>query len=500
MKVIMLLFDSLNRHLLEPYGCEWTKTPNFKRLAEKAVTFDNCYVGSLPCIPARRELHTGRLNFQHRSWGPLEPYDDSMPEILSRHGIYTHMITDHQHYWEDGGATYHHRYNSWEIVRGQEGDRWKASVKDPEIPDHLGRAWRQDIVNRSYMAAEGDQPQTQVFELGFEFLDKNREEDNWFLHLESFDPHEPYFTMDKYKELYPHHYDGPLFDWPDYKHVDETPEQVNHCRLQYASLLSMCDYNLGRVLDYMDKYHMWEDTMLIVNTDHGFLLGEHGLWAKCVHPFYNETAHIPLFIWDPRVRKAGERRNALVQTIDIAPTVLGAFGIDRTENMEGKSLLKTLERDEKIRDFALFGLHGAQVNITDGRYVYMRDYIHENQPLYNYTLMPTHMRTFFSLDEMRTMEKHDGFSFTKGIPLMKIKAEEDESGDTGLKWKLGTRLYDLQEDPAQQNPVEDMEVEQHMIENMIRLMIENEAPEEQYERLGITKEYKAYLDIYCSSC
>lgn len=118
-----------------------------------------------------------------------------MPEILRENGIYTHMISDHQHYWEDGGANYHHRYDSWEMVRGQEGDRWKTSVKNPEISEHLGRAWRQDFVNRSYMEREEEQPQSQVFELGFEFLNKNREEDNWFLHLECFDPHEPFFGI-----------------------------------------------------------------------------------------------------------------------------------------------------------------------------------------------------------------------------------------------------------------------------------------------------------------
>ena len=53
MKAVMLMFDSLNRHLLQSYGCDWTRTPNFIRLAEKAVQFENCYVGSMPCMPAR---------------------------------------------------------------------------------------------------------------------------------------------------------------------------------------------------------------------------------------------------------------------------------------------------------------------------------------------------------------------------------------------------------------------------------------------------------------
>jgi len=80
MKAVMVMFDSLNRGFLPPYSSEaagWVKTPNFERLARHTAVFDNSYVGSLPCMPARRELHTGRLNFLHRSWGPIEPDDDS---------------------------------------------------------------------------------------------------------------------------------------------------------------------------------------------------------------------------------------------------------------------------------------------------------------------------------------------------------------------------------------------------------------------------------------
>ena len=82
MKAIMVMFDSLNRHMLPPYGCDWVHAPNFTRLAERTVTFENSYIGSMPCIPARREMHTGRYNFLHRSWGPIEPFDDSAPQML----------------------------------------------------------------------------------------------------------------------------------------------------------------------------------------------------------------------------------------------------------------------------------------------------------------------------------------------------------------------------------------------------------------------------------
>ena len=103
MKAIILMFDSLNRHMLEQYRETIVEAPNFARLAQRAVTFDNFYAGSMPCMPARREMHTGRYNFLHRSWGPMEPFDDSMPEILKKNGIHTRLSTDHYHYVEDGG-------------------------------------------------------------------------------------------------------------------------------------------------------------------------------------------------------------------------------------------------------------------------------------------------------------------------------------------------------------------------------------------------------------
>ncbi len=419
MKAIMVMFDSLNRRMLPPYGCDWTHAPNFERLAQKTLTFDNCYVGSMPCMPARRELHTGRYNFLHRSWGPIEPFDDSMPEILKNNGVYTHLVSDHYHYWEDGGATYHNRYSSYQFSRGQEGDLWKGSVKDPQIPESLGKQsaenWRQDWVNREYMPQEEDQPQAKTFARGLEFIESNHKQDNWFLQIETFDPHEPFFTQQKYKDLYPHEYDGPHFDWPNYAPVTETPEQIDHMRYQYAALLSMCDVYLGQVLDMMDELDLWADTLLIVATDHGFLLAEHNWWAKIVQPFYNEVAHTPFFIWDPRCACRDERRQSLVQMIDVPPTLLEFFGLEPPPDMQGLSLRETIAHDSPVREAALFGMHGGHVNCTDGRYVYMRAPASSTgQPLYNYTLLPTHMRNQFGVDEPQDIELAVPFSFTKG--------------------------------------------------------------------------------------
>ncbi|MEN6385321.1 MAG: sulfatase [Phycisphaerales bacterium] len=488
MKTIMVMFDSLNRHMLSPYGCDWIKTPNFERLIQKTVRFTNAFVGSMPCMPARRELHTGRYNFLHRSWGPLEPFDDSMPEILKKQGIYSHLISDHYHYWEDGGCTYHTRYNSWEISRGQEGDPWKGNLTDNiEIPpflknNHVSPSMRrQDWVNRHYIRKMDKYPQSQTFLKGFDFITTNHLEDNWFLTIETFDPHEPFFSHQKYKELYPHNYNGLHFDWPGYDYVTQDEQTMQHVRNEYAALVSMCDENIGKLLDLMDKYDLWKDTMLIVNTDHGFLLGEHNSWAKCWIPFYNEIAHIPLFIWDPHVGVKNKTCDCLVQTIDLPPTILDFFNVQIPEDMQGKALKDTIQSGKKIRDAALFGIHGGHVNCTDGRYIYMRAPAKpSNSPLYEYTLMPTHMRERFSTPELNDISLSQPFEFTKGYRTMKIK---------GTPWydfyKYGTLLFDCKNDPRQIGPIHNPEIEQKMLNCMITLMKENDTPVEQYERIGI---------------
>ena len=486
MKTIMVMYDSLNRHMLGAYGCRWTKTPNFDRLIEKTTVFDNMYVGSMPCMPARREFHTGRYNFLHRAWGPLEPFDDSAIALLRASGIYTHLVSDHHWYWQDGGSTYHQRYNTWENIRGQEVDRWKGQVREPKRPDesqYYGNWNRYNAVNRGYMTEESKTPQARTFKSGLEFLKENYCDDNWVLQIETFDPHEPFFAMQQWKDKYLHGWVSPHFDWPKYERVTEDPETVAHVQYEYAALLSQCDHYLGQVLDFMDDNQMWGDTMLIVNTDHGFLLGEHDWWAKCRMPFYNEIARTPLFIWDPRIGNAGTRRKSLTQMIDLPATLLEFFGIPIPEDMMGMPLRQVISDDKPVRNYALFGIFGGHINITDGRYVYMRAAKDgkENRPLFHYTQMPTHIDCLFSVEEMKTMTQHPGFSFTKNTPVMKIDASLKE-----WWWEdFQTMLFDLQVDPGQKTPLANSKVEKQMVDAMTELMKRNDAPSEQFERLGL---------------
>lgn len=495
MKAVFVMFDTLCKRFLPPYGNETVHAPNFSRLAEHSVTFDNAYIGSMPCMPARRDLHTGRYNFLHRSWGPLEPFDTSMPERLKDAGVHTHLASDHYHYWEDGGATYHTRYSTWESFRGQEGDPWMGVVEGPEVPPHVGdfdrkphlaKLFRQDLINRSFMKWEEQQPQARTFRAGIDFLERNRNSDNWFLQIETFDPHEPHFVPQHYKRFYDDDYDGPLFDWPFPRRVEETEEQIHHERTNYSALVSMCDRYLGAVLDTFDRYDLWDDTMLIVTTDHGYMLSERGWWGKNIMPFYSEVAEIPMFIWDPRARRKGERSDALTQFIDFAPTLYSFFDVEAAPHMQGRDLAPVLSgATDSNHQAVLFGTHGAHVCVTDGRYVYMRGPAREdNEPLYQYTVMATHMAKMFSLEGLQRAELSEPFAFTQGARLLRIPEPSQFSGSFA---DLSTMLFDLESDPGQTEPIRDDRVERRMIDLLVQKMKESEAPPEQYERLGLER-------------
>lgn len=492
MKAVIVMFDSLNRRVLPNYGGDWVHAPHFRRLAERTVTFDQSYICSMPCMPARRDFQTGRPNFLHRSWGPLEPFDDSVPELLRNAGIHSHLASDHPHYWEDGGGTYHPRYSTWDFSRGQEGDPWIGQVEAPELPPSEFGGSRnflrtQDAINRPFTTHPDTFPLNLTFRNGLDYLRRNHEKDGWFLQIETFDPHEPFVSLPEHKAPYSTHYaayHGMAADWPPYREVRESREVVEHARNEYAALVTACDQQLGKVLDAFDEFDLWKDTLLIVWTDHGFLLGEHESWAKCWTHFYNEIAHTPFFIWDPRSPDAaGQRRSALVQpSIDLGPTLLNWFGLPPTADMRGFDLAATIATDLPVRSHAIFGMFGKHVNLTDGRHVYFRGSADANNgPLFQYTLMPTHMRGRFTPEELSGgVELSPPLSFTKGCPVLKISARTTWSGSS-----LPTLLFDLKTDPGQLTPLNDPKLEAEMIRALTREMIRCEAPPEQFTRLDL---------------
>ena len=174
-----------------------------------------------------------------------------------------------------------------------------------------------------------------------------------------------------------------------------------------------------------------------------------------------------------------------MQTIDLPATLLGYFGLSLPADMQGHDLRPVLEGDAPVRDAALFGMFGAHTCITNGRYVcYRAD--RPEAPLYDYTLLTLRQRARCAPEELRDMTLEPPFTFTKGCPVLKIPARRDfypcMSTAEGENRDL---LFDLASDPAQQTPLRQPETEERLLRRMAELMAENDAPPEQFARMGL---------------
>ena len=518
MKTVFVLFDSLNRLALGAYGGTSVATPNFDRFARKSVTFDKHYVGSLPCMPARRDMHTGRLNFTHRNWGPLEPFDESFARILSNNSIYTHLISDHLHYFENGGWGYANAFDSWDFIRGQEYDALKVMVRPPleryrerfderHYPLHMlpsqGAITRgnsdkaalkrlRGAISEVALSEDDDFPTAKCFAKAFEFLDTNRSEDDWFLQLECFDPHEPFVVPERFKAAYDTGYNGKILNWPLYEKNANSPEEIAAIRGNYAALVAMCDEYFGRLLDYFDEHGLWKDTALILTTDHGFLLSEHDWWAKNRMPYYEEISHIPMMVWHPgHADQSGKRRLSLTQTMDLMPTFLDLHGCSIPEAVTGRSILPLLTNDAPNRTSLVFGMFGGPVGVTDGTYTYYR-YPEDlsGQNLHLYTLMPAHMIDLFDIGELRSSELVSPFNFTKGAPMLRMKLDPKntqvgQDGDTLEDCE--TALYDVEADPQQEVSLDYRAVEERLEGEIAHHFALHDAPPELYAHFDLAR-------------
>ncbi len=492
MKALFLVLDTVRQDYLGCYGSPWVKTPNIDRLANCGLQFDNHWVGSLPCMPARREFTTGRYNFIYRGWGPIEPYDDVLPRLLQDRGIFTHLLTDHYHYFELGGENYHTAFNTWELFRGQEYDPWVSLVDRPALPDRLDPRITprddQNYKNRLRQVREEDFSGPRTAASAVQWLEDNRHADNWFMQVEIFDPHEPFYCTPKYLEMYHDTWDGPLFDWPKYDVVKESPAAVEHIRKCYAGLLTMTDFWLGKILAKLDQLGIFDKTLIIFTTDHGTMLAEHGFWMKVFMPVYREIGQIPLIIKPPGGTTRPQRISTMTQTIDIMPTFLDYFGVPSPPFVHGRSLRPAMD-GKRVREDGILGYFGMATNITDGRYFYMRNPVNaDGGPLHAYTAMPVAgMNKWFPRSIHERIEMGRYFGHTYNLPLYKIptlgRVPQAPTEDGG--YATPHQLWDLLRDPAQQTPLVDLTIENHFIERLRAHLKICEAPDEQYTRLGL---------------
>lgn len=488
MKALFIVLDTVRRDYLAPYGNSWVQTPALSRLAERGVVFDSHWVGSLPCMPARREFMTGRHNFFFRGWGPIEPFDDVLPRELKKKNIFSHLITDHMHYFELGGENYHTAFSTWDFHRGQEHDGWVSLVDRAALPEHMGKLSEQNWKNRQRLNAEEDFCTPRVCRAAIDWLEANKNAKDWFLQVELFDPHEPFHCPDEYRKMYGDTWDGPLFDWPDYAAVTESKPAIEHIRKCYAGLLTMTDRWIGKLLEKIDALKLWDDLLVVFTTDHGTLLAEHNYWMKNFMPLYNEIVRIPLIVSLPGAQCAGSRVSALTQSIDLMPTFLDYFKCELPPHVHGKSLYRTLSGSGIRRD-GIFGYFGKATNITDGRRVYFRNPVNADcGPLFEYTAMPSGgMKKWYPREIYERTEMGRYFGHTYNLPLYKFPASSTPPvGAPGEPAFVGRhQLFDIVSDPQQKKPLNDAKLEAHFAARLAENLRAFDAPPEALTRLGL---------------
>jgi len=418
MNVILILCDTLRRDHCGPYSLGrplnecWSReappwrvpTPNMDRLGERGVVFDNCWCGSTPCMPARRDIHTGRHEFLERGWGPLEEDDQDLPRqvsgppnssiqrLLQDDYRVSCLITDHFHLWEQGAGNYHMGYTGFDFVRGCEADAYYTAPCDFPCPEgsRLGKTERHYRNVHFIRQRESDYFCAQVLERASQWLERNREHEDFFLHLDIFDPHEPWDPPEDVIKMFdPKGCDlpgmgagAPYAKWEGRL----TEEQFNGYRARYAAKVVFLDRWLGRLFETMERLDLWRNTMVVLTTDHGTYNGDHGRMGKLQTHEHDAVGHIPFVIAHPECGH-GERRSQLVQLADLYPTVLAAVGRPLPETPPGKplhgvNLLPVIEdANAKTRDVAIAGQFGTSVSITDGDWILHQSPVPDNQPL-----------------------------------------------------------------------------------------------------------------------
>lgn len=417
---------------------------------------------------------------------------------MRKEGVFSHITTDHYHYFEVGGENYPLIFDSWEFIRGQERDTLVPNLGKKEEREHYGQYHTQYELNRQSFKDESDYPSPKTFSQAAKFIDQFHDEDNWFLFVDSSDPHEPFDVPDDFEEDYGDTYDDKLFYWPKYESTENMPEHaLEHIRKQYAKTLTMGDKWLGKLLDKMDEHQLWEDTLVILTADHGFMLGEHTLMGKNYVPAYNEIYHIPLLIHQPG-QKENRRINALTQNIDLFPTLLEFFGGNVSscpDKLHGKSLIPLLEGEvDKLRDTAIYGLFGKQVNITDGKYTYFRSAIREdNSPINLYTGLPTTINHYWDRDHIKDISKIETGRFLKWTeyPVFKISgsnsnlSNDSHRFDIRFEIQANNMLFDIEKDYAQRNNICGGPEEERMCSLLKQALIDHDSPDDQFIRLGL---------------
>ncbi len=392
MNIICVVFDSLRKDCIGAYGKPFwgeVKTPKLDRFAGDSLMFTRVYPESLPTLPARRAIYTGKRVYPfHRGdfclkgdfvgaagWGPIPEKDDTIAEVLHANGYRTGFISSVYHQFKPS-KNYWRGFDQWTFIRGKENDPYRSGPEptEEEIRHYLPKEmdthpFRREFIKRVIQNIRGlkheeDYPVAQVMIESARWLEENRDAKNFFLMVESFDPHEPWNVPSHYRHMYDKKTtrEQILSGYSDTRSL--PAELVKRTQANYSGLVTMCDRWFGYLYESIKNLGLLDDTVVIVSTDHGHSVGDKNYIGKRGYPSSPEVCDVPLLVKHPKGEGMGRKSNIFVQHHDFFSMMLGFSGAKydaKDKGITGRDLWSAAlkKTDRGIRKHATIGWQSA---------------------------------------------------------------------------------------------------------------------------------------------
>ena len=450
LNVLFIAVDDMNSDLA-CYGHPFVKSPNIDRLATMGVKFDHAYCQFPLCCPSRSSLLTGLRPGTTRVFGNTYHFRTGLPNVVTL----PQLFKNNGYYSARVGKIYHY---------GNPGDIGTSGLDDPPSWNHFvnpaGRdktVLETDIINYTPRRGLGsamcfladqkgkDEEHTdgKVALEAIKLIEQHKDQP-FFIAAGFYKPHTPYVAPRKYFDLYPMDQvrlpevaadfrasvpKPALASTTPWPYFGITTDQARECKQAYYAAISFVDAQIGKLLATMDRLKLWDNTVVVFWSDHGYHLGEHGLWMK--QSLFEEAAHVPLIIIAPGAKGNGRPCARTVEFVDLYPTLADLAGV---------SLKPLLENPQTAWDRPAFtqvqrgGFPGYSVRTARWRYTEWDDgrqgaqlYDHEADP-HEFHNLATEPKSAAVVQDMKALVKKNWPVRVQGGQAPAKKAKPNKQG------------------------------------------------------------------------